>query len=84
MKIFSNGLILYENYVPKPKKPSQWSQAFLSFREHNQEREHNRDYVPRNIISKVILRHSNLAITQRYLGNVSDTEAMRWIDNLYT
>ena len=35
------------------------------------------------IISKVVLRHSNLSTTQRYLGKVSETEAMRWIENLY-
>ena len=35
------------------------------------------------IVSKVILRHANLATTQRYLGKVSDTEAVRWIENLY-
>ena len=39
--------------------------------------------VPIEIISKVILRHANLSTTQRYLGKVSDTEAMRWIENLY-
>jgi integrase/recombinase XerD len=35
------------------------------------------------IVSKMILWHSNLSTTQRYLGKVSDTEAMRWIDNLH-
>jgi len=35
------------------------------------------------IVSKVILKHANLSTTQRYLGTVSDVEAMRWIDNLY-
>ena len=39
--------------------------------------------VPIVIISKVILRHANLSITQRYLGNASDQEAMSWIANLY-
>ena len=43
----------------------------------------SRSGVPIEIISKVILRHSNLSTTQRYLGTVSDVEAMRWIDNLY-
>jgi integrase len=38
---------------------------------------------PIEIISKVLLRHQNLSTTQRYLGKVSDTEAMRWIENLY-
>lgn len=33
--------------------------------------------------SKVILRHANLSTTQRYLGKVSDVEAVRWIENLY-
>jgi integrase len=35
------------------------------------------------IVSKVLLRHSNLSTTQRYLGKISDAEAMRWIDNLH-
>ncbi len=43
----------------------------------------SRSNVPLEIISKVILRHSNLSITQIYLGKVSDNEAMRWIENLY-
>ena len=38
---------------------------------------------PIEIVSKVILRHANLSTTQRYLGKVRDTEAMRWIENLY-
>ena len=43
----------------------------------------SRSGVPIEIVSKVILRHANLSTTQRYLGTVSDVEAMRWIDNLY-
>ena len=43
----------------------------------------SRSGVPLEIVSKIILRHSNLSTTQRYLGKVSDTEAMRWIENLY-
>ena len=43
----------------------------------------SRSGTPIEIISKVVLRHSNLSTTQRYLGKVSDTEAMRWIENLY-
>jgi integrase/recombinase XerD len=43
----------------------------------------SRSGVPIKIVSKVILRHANLSTTQRYLGTVSDVEAMRWIDNLY-
>ena len=39
--------------------------------------------VPIEIVSKVILRHANLLTSQRYLGTVSDVEAMRWIDKLY-
>jgi integrase len=38
---------------------------------------------PLEIVSKVILRHANLSTTQRYLGKISDMEAMRWIENLY-
>jgi hypothetical protein len=38
---------------------------------------------PLEIVSKVILRHANLSTTQRYLGKVSDTEAIRWIENIH-
>jgi len=44
----------------------------------------SRSNVPLEIISKVILRHSNLSTTQIYLGKISDTEAIRWIENLYS
>jgi len=43
----------------------------------------SRSGVPIEIISKVILRHSNLSTTERYLGKISDIEAMKWIDTLY-
>jgi integrase len=43
----------------------------------------SRSGTPIEIVSKVILRHTNLSTTQRYLGTVSDAEAMRWIENLY-
>jgi integrase/recombinase XerD len=39
----------------------------------------SRSGVPIEIVSKVILWHSNLSTTQRYLGKVTDTEAMKWI-----
>jgi len=39
--------------------------------------------VPIEIVSKVILRHANLSTTQRYLGKVSDNEAMYWIENIF-
>jgi integrase/recombinase XerD len=43
----------------------------------------SRSGVPIEIVSKVILRHSNLSTIQRYLGKITDTEAMKWIENLY-
>jgi integrase/recombinase XerD len=43
----------------------------------------SRSGTPLEIVSKVLLRHSNLSTTQRYLGKISDIEAMRWIDNLH-
>lgn len=43
----------------------------------------SRSGVPIEIVSKVILRHANLSTTQRYLGKVSDVEAIRWIENVY-
>jgi integrase len=43
----------------------------------------SRSELPVEIVSKVILRHANLSTTQRYLGKVSDVEAVRRIENLY-
>jgi integrase/recombinase XerD len=43
----------------------------------------SRSGVPIEIVSKIILRHANLSTTQIYLGKVPDTEAMRWIENIY-
>jgi len=49
---------------------------------------HSATYASRNgvqleIISTVILRHQDLKITQIYLGKISDTEAIRWMDILH-
>jgi len=43
----------------------------------------SRSGAPLEIVSKVMLRHSNLSTTRRYLGKISDAEAMRWIDKLH-
>ena len=43
----------------------------------------SRSGVPLEIVSKVILRHANLSTTQRYLGKISDVEAIRWIENIH-
>ena len=43
----------------------------------------SRSGTPIEIVSKILLRHSSLAITQVYLGKISDAEAIRWIDNLH-
>jgi integrase/recombinase XerD len=43
----------------------------------------SRSGTPIEIDSKVILRHAHLSMTQRYLGKVTDVEAIRWIENLY-
>ena len=43
----------------------------------------SRSGTPIEIVSKVILRHAHLSTIQRYLGKVTDVEAMRWIENLY-
>ena len=43
----------------------------------------SRSGVPIEIISKVILRHADLSTTQRYLGKVNESEAIRWLENLY-
>jgi site-specific recombinase XerD len=43
----------------------------------------SRSGTPIEIFSKVILRHAYLSTTQRYLGKITDVEAIRWIKNLY-
>ena len=43
----------------------------------------SRSGTPIEIVSKVILRHANLSTTQRYLGKVSELEALGWIENVY-
>ena len=43
----------------------------------------SRSGTPLEVASKVILRHVNLSTTQRYLGKISETEALRWIENVY-
>jgi hypothetical protein len=36
--------------------------------------------VPLEIISKIILRNQDLKTTQVYLGKISESEAIRWMD----
>ncbi len=43
----------------------------------------SRNGVPLELISKVLLCHQNLKTTQLYLGRVSDSEAIRWMDILH-
>jgi integrase len=43
----------------------------------------SRNGVPIEIVSKVLLRHQNLKTTQLYLGKVTDSEAIRWMDMLH-
>ena len=42
----------------------------------------SRSGVPLEIVSKVIFRHADLSTTQRYLGKVSDHEAIKWVESL--
>jgi hypothetical protein len=35
------------------------------------------------IVSKVILRHQDLKTTQTYLGKMTESEAIRWMDVLH-
>jgi integrase len=44
----------------------------------------SRNGVPLKVISKVILRHSDLKTTQMYLGKITDAEAIRWVDVLHS
>jgi len=44
----------------------------------------SRSGVPLEIVSKIILRHSNLSTTQIYLGRISDSVALKWIETIYS
>ncbi len=43
----------------------------------------SRNGVPLEVISKVWLRHHDLKTTQVYLGKITDSEAIRWMDVLH-
>ena len=43
----------------------------------------SRNGVPIEIVSKVLLRHQNLKTTQLYLGKVTDSKAIHWMDMLH-
>ena len=43
----------------------------------------SRNGVPLEVVSKIILRHQDLKTTQVYLGKISDSEAIRWMDVLH-
>jgi integrase len=40
----------------------------------------SRNGIPLEVVSKVLLRHQDLKTTQMYLGKITDTEAIRWMD----
>ena len=42
----------------------------------------SRSGIPLEIVSKVILRHADIATTQRYLGTIDPSEASRWVEHL--
>jgi len=44
----------------------------------------SRSGTPLEVVSKIILRHVNLSTTQRYLGKISEKEALKWIENVYS
>jgi len=58
---------LYE--VDVPDRPWAWSDEVFG--------------MPLEIVSKVILRHRVLRTTQIYLGEVSETEALQWVERLH-
>lgn len=43
----------------------------------------SRNGVPLEVVSKVILRHQDMKTTQVYLGKITDSEAIRWMDILH-
>jgi len=50
---------------------------------HNESTVETGERIPLEMISKVILRHQDLKITQVYLGKISDCETIRWMNILH-
>ena len=81
-RIFPISYVAARSMVKKAGKP-----VDIELRPHDLRRHAatyaSRSGTPIEIDSKVILRHADLSSTQRYLGKVNDTEAIRWIETLY-
>ena len=43
----------------------------------------SRNGIPLEVVSKVLLRHQDIKTTQMYLGKITDTEAIKWMDVLH-
>jgi integrase/recombinase XerD len=43
----------------------------------------SRNGIPLEVVSKVLLRYQDLKTTQMYLGRITETEALRWMDVLH-
>ena len=65
------GILLTDRYRVKTSRPKRHAATYAS-----------RAGTPIEIVSKVILRHADLSTTQRYLGKVNDTEAIRRIETI--
>jgi integrase len=81
-KVFAVCYTTVRNLVPKLGQKLSVQISPHDFRRHSATYA-SRNGVPLEIISKVILRHQDLKTTQVYLGKVSDTEAIRWMDVLH-
>jgi hypothetical protein len=69
---FDQGLGRKIKRCPDPHDPRRYSATYAS-----------RNGVPSEIVSKVILRHQDLKTTQAYLGKVTESEAILWMDVLH-
>ena len=43
----------------------------------------SRNGIPLEVVSKVLLRHQDIKTTQMYLGKITNTEAIKWMDVLH-
>jgi integrase/recombinase XerD len=43
----------------------------------------SRNGIPLEVVSKILLRHQDIKTTQMYLGKITDTEAIKWMDVLH-
>lgn len=84
-EILSNDLLFTISYSTAYRMVRNSGRMVKSFLRPHDLRRHaatqaSRRGMPLEIVSKVVLRHADIATTQRYLGKIDQDEARRWVE----